>query len=235
VTTSAAIVVFARAPELGRVKTRLAPALGEKRTLDLYRAFLADTLASARATGARVVLAHTATATPFEAQATADACVVQRGESFGARFDAALADVAGSASRLLIVGADAPHVGPAELGRALRELETRDAVLGPSTDGGFYALGVRSSPPPSLASAFDGPNEAAEVARRLRPALLPPSFDVDVPRDLASLVLHLETLEAAGAWTPPRTREALRALRIRVAPAESGARERALLVNGAPP
>lgn len=225
---SDAIVVFARAPELGRVKTRLSPGLGEKRTLDLYRAFLSDTLEHARSTGARVVLAHTPTREPFAEQAAADECVIQPEASFGERFDHALRST--NAERVVLVGADAPHVGPDVLLAALGMLRDRSAVLGPGTEGGFYLLGCRT-PPPSVAAAFDEPNEAAAVCRALRPALLPPSFDVDVSRDLANLILHLETLQAAGAPVPRRTSGTIRALGLRVAPAASGSRGREIVVG----
>lgn len=223
------ILVFARAPELGRVKTRLEPALGAVRTLALYRAFLADTLEAARATGARVLLAHTRG--DFEERDLADDAFEQRGESFGARFDAALGDAyARHGGPTVLVGADTPHLGSALLRDALDRLRTVDAVLGPSTEGGFYLLGFRGAPA-RVAGAFAESNEAAAVARLTAASLLPPSFDIDVPEDLGNLLLQCETREAAQEWVPPRTRAFLRAMRIRVdANVAHGARHRRLIV-----
>lgn len=225
-----AIVVFARAPELGRVKTRLASALGEKRTLELYRAFLADTLESARATGAHTMLAHTKADPAFDEQHLADECILQPEGTFGERFDHALASASKRASRTILVGADSPHVGPAVMRDALTRLRHARAVLGPGTEGGFYLFGARSPIPP-IAATFDASNESAAIAGLLAPELLAPSFDVDVPRDVVGLVLHLETLQAAGAWAPRRTVAALQALGIRVARAASGSRERVLVLD----
>lgn len=223
------VVVFARAPELGRVKTRLAAALGDGTALALHRAFLQDTLAAARAAGARVVLAHTASG-PFPEQRLADGCVVQRGEGFAARFDAALADAAGldGAAPLVVVGSDAPQVGPAMVRRALDALREVPAVLGPCSEGGFYLLGFAAAPVP-VAEAFAGPHEAARATRLLRdqglaPRLLEATFDVDVPGDLVHLLLHLELLEAAGGpWIPPATTRAVHDLGLQLSPGPGGA------------
>lgn len=224
------VLVFARAPELGAVKTRLEPALGRERTLALYRAFLADTLASARQAGARVVLAHTQGAP--EERAFADDAFAQQGASFGARFDHALAHArARTRGPLVLVGADTPHLGPDALRAALATLRGRDAILGPSTEGGFYLLGFRGDPVP-VAACFDAPNEAAAVTRTTGAALIQASYDIDVPEDLVNLVLDCETREASGAWVPAHTMAALSTLGIRVdATAESGARRRRLVVD----
>lgn len=224
------VLVFARAPELGKAKTRLEPTLGRERTLRLYRAFLADTLDAARGTGARVLLAHTPGA--FEERARADDAFEQRGETFGERFDQALLDARARVDGpVVLVGADTPHLGPAPLREALDLLQEKEAVLGPSTEGGFYLLGFRGAPTP-VAKAFGEPNEAAAVARLVSPAILSPSFDVDVAEDLANLLLHCETMRAAGAWIPRETVAALAQMRVRVdTEVAHGTRHRRLIVG----
>lgn len=161
----------------------------------------------------------------------ADDAFEQRGASFGARFDAALADAyPRRGGPTVLVGADTPHLGPDPLRDALDRLATFRAVLGPSTEGGFYLLGFQGAPVP-VAKAFDEANEAAAVARLTGAALLPGSFDVDVPDDLTNLVLHCQTAEAAGAWVPSHTLAALRRMGIEVdAEVEHGSRRRRLLV-----
>lgn len=223
-----AVLVLARAPERGHVKTRLARALGNDATLALYSAFLHDTLAAARASGARVLLAHTPSA-PFIHQSLADASFEQRGATFGARFDAALADARDRTDgALVLVGADTPHLPPSAMRHALDALARAPAVLGPSREGGFHLLGFAESVRPvPVAAAFDSPNECARVAeilhaQRVDAALAPPCFDVDTPEDLADLVLHVEMLQAARAeWLPTRTMRALDALGIRAERGES--------------
>lgn len=236
-----AVLVFARAPERGRVKTRLAAALGDAAALALHRAFLADALRAARLAANTVVLAHTPSA-PFPEQALADVLVVQRGATFGERFDAALADARARVPTgpLVLVGADTPHLPPSAIRRALLMVTRYPSVLGPSSEGGFYLLGFRRAVVP-VARAFESGNEAASVARALvaagaRPVLLEPSFDVDVPADLANLVLHLETTAAArDAWAPRETVRALAELGLAVAPrAAEGERGRGLVTARAP-
>lgn len=228
------VVVFARRPELGRVKTRLAGALGDAAALALHRAFLLDTLEAARLAGARVFLAHTPGPAPAEAE-RADDSFAQRGEGFGERVDAALAEARGrlGSGPLLVVAMDTPHVAPERLRAALDRLREVPALLGPSPGGGFWLLGFAGEPVP-LAATFAERNECAAVARRLSeagraPELFDFTFDVDVEGDLVELLCLLESRVAAGTgWLPAHTRRAIAALGLRVVPSANGAGSRAL-------
>ncbi len=220
--TNGTLLVFARAPELGRVKTRLATAVGDAGALRLHQAFLGDSLEAARGAGARVLLAHTGTADFAETQ-LADTVFPQEGASFGERVDRAFARARALAPSgpLAIVGVDTPHTGPRAWARALVALEDAPAVLGPSPGGGFHLLGFAAEPVP-IARAFEGPNEAARVVRLLvaaakTPALVDFAFDVDLPADLIELVLQLELRSCSEtAWCPPRTLSAVRELGLTV-------------------
>ncbi len=220
------VIVFARAPELGRVKTRLAAEIGADAALELYRAFLCDSLELVRRAGARALLAHTG-ATAFPEASAAEVCVAQRGATFGERVDNAFVDARAHApdGPLLMIGADAPHLAPTALARAIEALGSAPAVLGPTPGGGFYVVGFAGAPTP-IASAFGGAGEAARAVRLLRhhavaPAVLATFFDVDIADDLIGLILHLELLDAARAsWVPPRTRAAIARLGFAVASAD---------------
>jgi len=226
---SGGIVVFARSPERGRVKTRLARTLGDDAALALHRAFLADTLEACRRSGARVLLAHTPGPAPAEV-AQADVAFEQRGESFGERVDAALREARErlGAGPLLVVAMDTPHVGPERLRAALERLAAAPALLGPSPGGGFWLLGFAGAQVP-LAPAFAADNECAAVARLLAragcaPALFDFTFDVDVERDLVELLCLLETRASAGTgWLPAHTLRAIASLALRVVPSPDGA------------
>lgn len=211
--TVEAILVFARAPTRGEVKTRLVSHLGEERTLSLYRAFLSDTLDLARSAAPLVFLSHTP-ADPFREMAKADVAFEQRGDGFGARFDHALASAWKAlprGARLLVIGADTPHLTPFSVRRAFRALDRDGAVLGPTEDGGFYLLGT-TSPPPPLGHCFgDPPVARARVRSALSAAAVSVvemdlSFDIDTPRDLVRLSALLRSGGgAAGGWLPPAT------------------------------
>jgi glycosyltransferase A (GT-A) superfamily protein (DUF2064 family) len=214
-----AILIFARRPELGFVKKRLAACIGEALTLQLYQAFLRDTLEAARECGARVLLAHTA-GSNFPEQGLADIAFEQHGASFGERFDSALRDVANmlpTGTPIVLIGADTPHLSPKSMALAFHALNDAKAVIGPSANGGFYILGF-STFPVSVAEAFNRPSstEVHEVVRLLceaniKPKLLQFWFDVDMPDDLVKLNSFIDLLVAVNdEWVPHRTLAVLR-------------------------
>lgn len=212
------IIVFVRAPVPGRVKTRLAPALSPQETVGLYRAFVADGLATVGRIGCPVTVAFT----PAGAEAQLRAWLGeayryrhQRGTDLGRRMAASLAEAfTDGAGWALIVGSDLPDLPCGLLDEAAREAARTGAVLGPSNDGGYYLIGFRADR--FTPAAFRGMDwGGAEVARRSLAALrdagvavhrLPPWRDVDTPEDLADLCRRL----AQHPEDAPRTREWLR-------------------------
>jgi hypothetical protein len=191
-----AILVFVRAPEAGRVKTRLAAEIGGEAALRVYRRLAEHAVAEARALGAEVaVRIHFTPATGGEAVRAwlgAGATYLPQGEGdLGTRmrmaFDAAFA--AGH-PRVVIIGSDLPHLSAEVLRRALRLLDAHPAVIGPAADGGYYLLGLREMVP----GVFDGiawstGEVLGETLTRLRaagcePAMLETLRDVDVAADL---------------------------------------------------
>jgi glycosyltransferase A (GT-A) superfamily protein (DUF2064 family) len=214
-----AVLVFARRPERGSVKTRLADCLGSGLTLSLYEAFLRDTLLAARESDAKVLLAHTP-GPYFAEQELADFTFEQRGASFGQRFDSALenaAEFVPEDTRIILIGADTPHLSPDFLKHAFDALHNASAVVGPGISGGFYLLGF-SGRPIRVAKAFthSSSTELHELVRLLLEAgvkseLLEFWFDVDLPEDLARLSSYLDLLEVVDAkWMPRNTQTILR-------------------------
>lgn len=122
----------------------------------------------------------------------------QRGADLGARMAGALEDAfGGGAGRALIVGTDHPTLPPERLDRAFRLLASTDLVLGPSDDGGYYAIGLRRSAWPAARRLFRDVPWSTErvlgVTRSRAEGLglsrreLPPWYDVDRPEDLERL------------------------------------------------
>jgi rSAM/selenodomain-associated transferase 1 len=190
-----AFVVLAKHPAPGRVKTRLATALGAGAACALYEAFVRDLALRLRAARLPVWWAFTPAAAPFARLVRTRRCFPQRGRDLGARIDHAMRVVhARTGGPVVALGADAPHVSLARLGRAARALARgADAVLGPALDGGYYAIGLRTP----CAALFEGipwstHGVAAATRRRCRRLglsciELAADFDVDEPRDLARL------------------------------------------------
>jgi hypothetical protein len=139
------LVVLAKAPVPGRVKTRLCPPCTPEQAAALARAALQDTLDAAAATDAADhFLALDGSAAGWLPEGWT--VTPQRGAGLDERLAAAFADAAGPA---LLIGMDTPQVTPELLRRALAELERpgTDAVLGPASDGGYWAIGLRRPDP----------------------------------------------------------------------------------------
>lgn len=179
------IIVIAKAPVPGRCKTRLSPPCTLEEAAELAAASLRDTLEAVAASRAlRKVVALEGGAGDwlppgFEV-------IRQRGLGLDERLAAAFQDVAEPA---LLVGMDTPQLTEAILNDALAVLEDADAVLGPTFDGGFWAVGLKRP----LAAAFVGvPMSTAETGSaqrrrldrlRLEVATLPQMRDVDYVSD----------------------------------------------------
>jgi rSAM/selenodomain-associated transferase 1 len=191
-----AVLVFLRAPELGRVKTRLAAAIGDAAALRIYRRLAEHAVAEALALApAAAVRAHY---TPADAREALEAWLGPHlqyipqadgdlGERLARAFDEAFA--AGH-QRVVVIGSDLPDLASADIRQAFSLLEDHAAVLGPARDGGYWLLGL-CAPLPEVFT--DIPWSTSEVfaltvdrlrAAGITPALLAKRSDVDEAADL---------------------------------------------------
>jgi rSAM/selenodomain-associated transferase 1 len=129
------VVVFARAPALGRVKRRLARDIGPLAALRFHRA---TTAALLRRLGRDPRWATLVALTPDRA-ALRGGSIPQGAGDLGERMARALR----RPGLRLVVGSDIPAIRPAHIARALRLLAAHDFVFGPSTDGGYWLVGTR--------------------------------------------------------------------------------------------
>lgn len=209
--TTGTICVFAKPPRPGLVKTRLVPSLGEQRAAELAAAFLLDTwTAVGRVSWATRILATTDRDVMLPVQD--DGVLWLQGEGdLGARIERILTRALQTTDIAIAIGADSPGMPARLLDDARAALADHDAVIGPTIDGGFYLLGLRTCPPGLLAGvpwSTAGTCEhtvAALAAHDLRPARLEPWFDVDEITD----VERVRQLLAAGAIEAPATARAL--------------------------
>lgn len=212
------LVVFAREPVPGRVKTRLAATLGARVACELYRAFLEDVARAGRlATVERrvwcVAGGESNWAPPGYAprrQGTGDL-----GSRLEAAFEAAFAEGAGP---MVAVGSDAPTLSPGRIDLAFEALARAPVVLGPALDGGYYLVGLSSPFPEAFRGipwSTDRVLEATLAAcrRGAREArLLEPLGDVDGEEDLGRLAARLALGPDTEGWFPERTAQILRSL-----------------------
>lgn len=227
-----ALIVFAKRPEPGSVKTRLTALLTDAEAADLYAAFLQDSLDAYAHLGVTVRL-YLAPEPDGRLPALPDGLVpegvsvhVQRGDGLGERMLNAFVEtfVAGF-ERVAIIGTDHPTLPLAFVDHAFNELASPfSIVLGPSEDGGYYLLAMNEVYP----QLFDGMTYShadvfAQTAERAHEtdatlAILPTWFDVDTPAALRRLAADLDGSEPGTApGDPRRTRELLAQLRGRYA------------------
>ena len=143
------LLVFARVPALGLVKTRIAKTLGNVRALRIYRVLgrvVMMQLRRALTNNVSVRIVHTPDdgAVDIRAWLGPDIDTVPQGDGdLGTRMRRAVAREFGAGSeRVVVVGTDCPELSSVVVERAFNALNAHDVVFGPATDGGYYLIGV---------------------------------------------------------------------------------------------
>ncbi|MCP4895460.1 MAG: glycosyltransferase [bacterium] len=139
------VLVFAREPRFGRVKTRLAAEIGDMVATHVYAELLAHTLDVVTKAGAQpeVWLADSPDAT--WAQQIGHSWSVQEGEDLGSRMlHAFRRSFKSGAGQVIIIGSDCPTLEPRHIVEAGEQLDLTQIVLGPACDGGYWLVGQRS-------------------------------------------------------------------------------------------
>jgi rSAM/selenodomain-associated transferase 1 len=195
--TASVIIVFARVPEAGRVKTRLVPPFSFEQAADFYAAMLTDVLVATADFSRELGLSPVVAVHPWERRgavariAPPDFRVVpQRGGNLAARMTwAAREAAAAGAKRILLRGSDNPTLDGGIVAGALDALRDLDIVLRPDRDGGYSLVGMRRP----AAGLFGHPMSTRSVledtlanAERLglRACVAEASFDIDTASDL---------------------------------------------------
>ena len=209
------VVIMAKAPRAGAVKTRLEPLLGAEGCARLQRELVRHTAGWVARTRPRVWLAFT----PPDAREEFAGLIPRRvrlfpqqGGDLGERLRQASEHVLGRrGAPLMVIGTDAPELDAAHLWFAERELRAgRDASLVPTVDGGYALLALARPAPSAFAlprDAWGGPEVLALTlgaldAAGLSWALLDPVRDLDTPEDARHV--------AADPRCPPAVRALLR-------------------------
>lgn len=207
------LIVFAKAPEPGRVKTRLE--LPPQTAARVHAAFASDVIERHACDGRSIVvwragdLEH-----PFwSGLSTELAC--QPDGPLGARMRSAMQVELMSSEKVIIVGTDSPSLPPEILDQAFAALDTHSVVLGPACDGGYYLIGARGDVPDIFPNDMPWGTEVvlnrtmALLLQHETPfALMPFWYDVDRPDDLSLLRNHLLAGQGIGP-APEQTRAIL--------------------------
>ncbi len=187
---------MAKAPQPGRVKTRMTPPLTPQRAAELYRSMLTDTVRLARYAGIDVAAMVPAS------DAAEVAAFLEPGVEVVAQSGRGLADAltavfdtfaARGITRIVAVDSDSPTLPRQQLLAAFDLLDTCEVVLGPTPDGGYYLVGARQPHPGLFAPSTTGTPSArraveeAAAALGLSCSLADEWYDVDSAGDLLRL------------------------------------------------
>ena len=193
------IVVFAREPLLGKVKSRLAIEIGAQEALAVYRAMLArlgQLLTQAQIASWDLWVTSNCSHKDFLSICNKTNIYLQNGQDLGARMDGAIQQTLRqeNVESVVLIGTDCPAVTERYLNQALLALESGvDVVLGPAEDGGYVLVGMQR---PITAVFEDIPWGTDQVmhrtletlkAKELTYRLLDTLWDVDRPEDLVRL------------------------------------------------
>ncbi len=205
------LVVMAKAPRPGMVKTRLTQSLPVDAVTELYRCLLDDTMALARSLGT-VEVAIMCPASDVDeltrlAQGAASV-VAQKGAGLAAGLTSVFAHFAAlGRQRVVAFNSDSPHLPPSILEAAFEILTAHDMVVGPTHDGGYYLVGAKAAHPALFHGDGMGTKSALEtLLARARELQLSVGFtdtfyDIDVEGDLTRLAAELRLAPARA----PRT------------------------------
>lgn len=205
------LVIMAKAPRPGMVKTRLNDSLPSSAVIALYRCLLQDTVALAKSLkGVQVALMCPETDKEELGDLLGNTLqiVAQNGEGLAAGLTSVFRHFTAAGQRAVIAfNSDSPHLAPSVLDRAFQMLASSDVVVGPTHDGGYYLVGAKSSFPSLFEGDGMGTKSALEgLLARIRTLGLSTGltelfYDIDVAADLIRLARELQLAPARA----PRT------------------------------
>lgn len=209
------IIVFAKAPRSGLVKTRMSPPLSAEQAAELYANLLDDVLATTAEFSSGLGLEPVLAVYPpdagleLSARAPSDFRIIpQRGRDLGERMTWAAAEAAAAGARcILLRGSDSPTLDPETVASVVDGLQEYDVVICPDQDGGYSLVGMRRFAPGLFDHAMSTrsvlEDTLANAARLgLRSDLRGVNFDLDTAKDLALLA---EARRQGAASQCPRT------------------------------
>jgi rSAM/selenodomain-associated transferase 1 len=224
------LVVMAKAPRPGAVKTRLTSSLPVQVVTAFYRCLLEDTLALARSLeGVEIAIMCPKSDVNELAQLAGPevGVVAQEGEGLAAGLVSVFAHFAGDQRRVIAFNSDSPHLPDSVLLDAFEMLVGLDMVVGPTFDGGYYLVGAKASHPTLFAN--DGMSTRSAMEQLLSRAgvlelsvgSVQPFYDIDVADDLTRLAAELRLTPTKA----PRTSQWLKAWEAAAPQGQTGAEE----------
>jgi rSAM/selenodomain-associated transferase 1 len=207
------LVIMAKAPKPGMVKTRLIESLPPVAVTALYRCLLEDTLALAKSlTSVQVAVMCPEPDQDELAHLLGNTVQVvpQKGQGLAAGLTSVFRHFTAAGRHVIAFNSDSPHLAPAVLGSAFEILASHDVVVGPTHDGGYYLVGAKAAH--STLFETDGMGTRTALDRlltrtkdlELSTGFTEPFYDIDVATDLLLLARELqlapEKAPRTAAW-----------------------------------
>ena len=207
---STTLIIFAKSPIPGKVKTRLTPHITPTEAAELYKAFIADIIFNAHKLKCeRITLAYT----PSDAEATFHSIcgqsvnyLPQKGDNLGERMKNAFKHAFDKGStRAVIIGTDSPTLPLSYIQKAFGVLKEVPITIGPTFDGGYYIIGLSEQNDAifdgidwSTSKVFDQTLTRIQAINK-QLYVLPPWYDVDTPDNLEFLRSHIQAMKLSGS------------------------------------
>ena len=197
-----AVICFTRVPKAGQTKTRLMPFLSGEQCAQLHWAFLRDLSNIYASLDADLLVAHTPDPDWEQLKAVFPTArfFPQDGKDLGEKMNHALnLALSMGYEKCILTGSDLPLMTRAHLESGFAALEQADVILGPTSDGGFYLVGVKEKSPflfENQAYGYGNVYESTVAAVHAAGKSFCPAFccdDVDTPEDLRNLLKALNT------------------------------------------
>ncbi|HHZ82776.1 MAG TPA: glycosyltransferase [Nitrospirales bacterium] len=203
VSNKRALVVFAKAPIPGTVKTRLCPPLSPEEATALHASFAMDAIERTKKVAGKLKADRLVACDPDMAHPFFNALrshhgvklLQQRGQDLGERMGGIMQELFDrDYSSVVITGSDLPTLPSGEISQAFGLLADHDCVLGPCPDGGYYLVGLRCPRPELFSDVPWGTSEVLQLTKdkaaalNLKLGLTAPWSDIDTPDDLRTLI-----------------------------------------------
>jgi uncharacterized protein len=218
--TNRMLVIMAKAPRVGSVKTRLAANLSPQQVTELYACLLNDTIHLAQALHqvGIAIMCPESDVEDLSRSVTQEVPILsQTGRGLAAGLTSVFAHFTNSGrQRVIAFNSDSPHLPASVLEGAFDVLETCDLVIGPTHDGGYYLVGAKASHPALFEDDRMGTTSALETlmgrARKLQlsAGFTEPFYDVDVASDLTRLAAELQVAPTRAPQTAACLKELAR-------------------------
>ena len=211
---STSLIIFAKSPIPGKVKTRLTPCITPTEAAELYKAFIIDIIGNTHKLKCeRVTIAYT----PSNEEATFHSIcgqsvdyLPQKGHDLGERMKNAFKHSFDKGSkRTVIIGTDSPTLPSSYIQKAFDALKEVSVTIGPTLDGGYYLIGLSEQND----AIFDGIDWSTskvlgQTLTRIQVVnkqlyVLPPWYDVDTPDNLEFLRSHIQAMKLSGSTDIP--------------------------------